>query len=124
MYAPSKVTALTTYFTLRPPSVRRSEANVGIFPYRVKLARVTSVQHWLVSCHFQDDIACTEDECHILLLLDPFLWGRASETKVSAYNEGGNNGSAERSEVRPTDRQVMPEASEAATVEQQADDPF
>ena len=53
----------------------------------------------------------------------PF-YGGASETKVSAYNEGVNNGSAKRSEVRPTDRQVMPEASEAATVEQQADDPF
>ena len=76
MYMPSKVTALTTYFTLRPPSVRRSEANAGIFPYsyRVKRVRVTSVLRWLVSCHFQDDIACTEDESHFLLLLDPFLW--------------------------------------------------
>ena len=54
----------------------------------------------------------------------PLYGGAASETKVSAYNEGVNNGSAERSEVRPTDRQVMPEASEAATVGQQADDPF
>ena len=77
-----------------------------------------------MSCNFQDDIACTEDECHFLLLLDPFLWESECETKVSAYNEGVNNGSAKRSEVRPTERQVMPEASEAATVERQADDPF
>ena len=72
----SKVTALTTYFTLRPSSVRRSEANAGIFPYsyRVKRVRVTSDLHWLVPCQLQDDIACTEDEYHLLLLLDPFLW--------------------------------------------------